>query len=83
MNKQFLRVKDFPQLARDPISGAIINVDNEAYKQHKKKKKVLEQKLLKEKSQEERINTLENDIKELKQGIVEIINVLKGNNGNS
>jgi len=75
MNK--VKIKDNPNLERDVNSNGILNIDDSAYRQHlanKQKQKLLE---VQKRNAEERINNLENELKELKTGIAQILELLK------
>jgi prefoldin subunit 5 len=64
-----LRVKENERLVRDSSNLAILNTDREAIKAHERK---MEQ-LKKVRTQEEQINTLKNDVSELKQLMQELL----------
>lgn len=72
-----LKVKDNPGLQRDVKSNGILNTDDNAYKQYllnkSKNKKIEEEK----RNTQERINNLENELKQLKTGIAQILELLK------
>lgn len=72
-----LKVKDEPSLVRDSISNGIINTDDVAYHEYLKRKR-LSQRLEEERSNSEaRLNNIEQDVVALKQGIREILELLK------
>ncbi len=75
-NMRFVRVADNPSLVRDVQSGAIINVDDTAYMEYKKRKRELQNQHQKEALTLERINKLEKDVQELKDGINQILKIL-------
>ena len=60
-----LKVKDFPNLARDPKSKAIVNINKLAYNEH------LQKNLVKEK-----ISNMDNEINNIKQSVNEIKDLL-------
>lgn len=60
-----LKVKDYPNLVRDPNSKAIVNVDNSAYNEY------LQKKLVKEK-----MVNMDNEINSIKQSVNEIKELL-------
>lgn len=66
MSKKLIPVVDNPDIGRDPVSGAIISTNKVAYVNHMKSKqsKILDR---------ERIESLENDISELKQMIAKLL----------
>mgnify|MGYP001185418011 FL=1 len=60
-----LKVKDFPNLTRDPNSKAIINNDQSAYNEHMQKKLV-----------KNNMINMNNEINNLKQSVNEIKDLL-------
>ena len=60
-----LKVKDYPNLVRDPYSKAIVNVDGNAYNEY------LQKKLVKEK-----MVNMDNEINSIKQSVNEIKELL-------
>ena len=60
-----LKVKDYPNLVRDPNSKAIVNIDNSAYNEY------LQKKLVKEK-----MVNMDNEINSIKQSVNEIKELL-------
>lgn len=77
MKEKYLKVKDSDDLYRDAETGAIINVSNAAYSNHKKSKELALRKIEEEKKKETRLNNLEKDVKNLKDGINQILELLK------
>ena len=75
-----IKVENNPNLCRDSESNGIINVDKEAYKAHLKRKEIGRQKLLEKLNSEHRLNMIESEVKELKQGIAQILEILKNAN---
>jgi hypothetical protein len=68
MNNKYYKT-DFEGLVKDPDSGAVLNVDNvklEAYKKHKLALEASSKNV-------ERINKVENDIKEIKEMLSQLI----------
>lgn len=72
-----LKVKDEPFLYRDAQSNGIINSNDAAYNEYRKKRHQAE--LLEEEKHtaETRLNKLEKDVSELKDGITQILELLK------
>lgn len=71
-----LKVKDFPGYFRDQYSNGIVN-ENETEYQEYQKKKAFKQKELEEKTLlNSRINNLENQVGQLKDGINQILELL-------
>ncbi len=72
-----VKVKDEPFLYRDAQSNGIINSNAAAYNEYRKKKRQAE--LLEEEKHnaESRLNKLEKDVSELKDGITQILELLK------
>lgn len=54
---------DVEGLVKDPISGAVLNVDNNKLDQYRKQKQAFEDR----NRDKERINKIENDLNEIKQ----------------
>lgn len=72
-----LKVKDDPSLVRDRQSNGILNTDDTAYNEYIKRKR-LAQKLEEEKyNSEARLNNIEREVAELRQGINQILEILK------
>jgi len=65
-----LRVRENDRLVRDSNNLALLNTDRDAIKRHEMK---MEQ-LRKQKQRDEEINSIKNDITELKQMLRELIN---------
>ena len=82
--KRLLKVTDKDGLYRDPDTGAILNLDNEAYTLYLKKRQSALEKARAEKGKENEINTLRNDVNSLTEKVDKILNALeKLTNGNS
>lgn len=81
MSDRYTKVKDNEGLLRDEANHAIINVDDTAYENHKKNKEFFRKKHSEERQREARLNSLERDVASLKEGIGQILDILK--NGNS
>lgn len=64
------RVRDNERFVRDPKNLAILNTDSEAIKRHEMK---MEQ-LRKQKQRDDEINTIKNELSELKSMLRELIN---------
>lgn len=60
MNKEYIKVKDHPNLVRDKKSNAIINVDDNGFNKYKKERDEI---LRKEKEHEQ----MKNDITSIKE----------------
>lgn len=72
-----LKVKDEPHLLRDVESNGIINANDAEYNEYARKKrqiKILEEERL---STEARLNKIESEVGELKQGINQILELLR------
>ena len=70
------KVENNPQLVRDLETGSILNVDEHEYMNHKKQKTLARQKQEAEHVRDTRINKLESDVSELKQGVAKILEIL-------
>jgi hypothetical protein len=73
---KLVKVQDSPGLVRDLNSNGIVNIDHAAYSSHKKKISDIKRKEDLEKDQKERINRIEQDVSELKNGINKILDIL-------
>ena len=72
-----LKVKDDPYLFRDVNSNGIINTNDAEYDEYARKKrqiKILEEERL---NTEARLNKIESEVGELKQGISQILELLR------
>lgn len=67
MQKEYIKVKDHPNLVRDKRSNAIINIDDDGYNKYKKER----EKILKEKEEYENMKSDIADIKKLLQTLLE------------
>lgn len=70
---KLVKVKDHPNLRRDVESNAIINVDSDARKAYlNKRNKILEQ-IEKEKETENQINSMKEEISEIKKMLLKLL----------
>jgi hypothetical protein len=70
---RYLKVKDNDELVRDEANKAILNIDNDALKQYKERKRKEASLLAMLKEHEE----LKEDVKELKSLLLEVLGKLK------
>ena len=70
MNKGHVRVKDHSNLVRDPSTNCIINTSQSDYDQYLARRK-------QKRSEHERVDTMEQDLSDLKGEINEIKSLLK------
>ena len=70
MNKGHVRVKDHSNLVRDPSTNCIINTSQSDYDQYLARRK-------QKRSEHERVDTMEQDLSDLKSEIGEIKSLLK------
>jgi len=63
--KNLIPVEGRPNLYRDANSGAIINTDNNAYKQHLKNCRRIQE-------EKDKINKLEDDVESIKNDLLDI-----------
>lgn len=77
MKDRFIKVKDNEGFYRDETNQAIINTDSVAYENHKKNKQFFKKKYLEEQQKEARLNNLEKEVASLKDGIGQILDILK------
>ena len=74
MDYEFIKVKNQPNLMRDPSSNAIINTNRNAYQQYvnrREKRKIEKEKSL---NVEEDIANLKNELSEIKSLLKELVN---------
>lgn len=71
--KDFTGVKGHPGLVRDKGSGAILNINNNEIREARKRKKLW-------KEQQEELNTLKNDVSEIKLLLNKILEAKNGSN---
>jgi len=72
-----LRAKDFPEFYRDPKTNGIVHDDDAAYQEYRKKKLTKKQEMAQKQAHETRLNNLESEVRELKSGINQILELLK------
>ena len=77
MKPKFLKVKEQDGLYRDSESNAILNMDNSTYLKYKQSKQSAKLRREDEQRKETRLNNLEQDVKNLKDGINQILELLK------
>ena len=66
MHNQLIKVVDHSNLARDRESGAIVDTDTDSYTQYMKVREAKMKQLQQIDSMEDRINTIDSDISEIK-----------------
>jgi hypothetical protein len=66
---RYVPVEGYPNLVRDKESGAILNTNSDAIHQAREQKKIRQQKKLQEKTDRERLSSLESDISEIKEAL--------------
>jgi hypothetical protein len=71
--KEYSRVKDYTNLLRDESSSAVVNVDIETLEKIRQRRKLM-------RTQKEQINTLKNDMEEMKTLMKELITRVNGQN---
>ena len=77
MKPKYVQVKDQSGLFRDSSSNAIVNLDETNYIKYKKTKEYAKIKREEEQRREQRLNNLEQDVNQLKDGIAKILEILK------
>lgn len=70
---KLMRVEGYPGLARDPVSGAIVNINSKDIERAKKIKKTSQ-------SEKQRIDKLEQDIGEIKGLLLKMLEEKHGSN---
>lgn len=74
---QLLKVEDVEGLYKDPETQSVVNLNHKEYELHKKNKQIAKKRLQEEHNRAARLNNLERDVAELKQGIGKILELLK------
>jgi len=77
MKPKYTKVKDQNGFFRDIDSNAILNMDNTSYLKYKQEKQFAKLKREEEQRKETRLNNLESEVKQLKDGINQILELLK------
>lgn len=72
--KTYMKVKDNPGLIRDPVSKAIISVDEQARKAYMTQRAVIDLSVNSVKKVEEEVAELKNDLAEIKALLSQVIN---------
>jgi len=80
LKDRYVPVQEHPGLGRDRESGAIVDLDHDAYQKYLRAKETRQQQVEKIERLESRINTFESDISDIKQLLLQ---VLEKQNGHS
>jgi len=80
LKERYVPVDEHPGLGRDRESGAIVDLDHDAYQKYLRAKELRHQQVEKIDRLESRINTFESDISDIKQLLLQ---VLEKQNGHS
>lgn len=72
--KAFLKVKDHPGLVRDPVSKAIISVDQQGRNDYNSKRLLVEKSTNSVNELREEVNNIKNDVLEIKQLLKNLLN---------
>jgi len=76
----YLKVKNEKHLIRDTTSGAILNTDDISLQKYLKKRESIRAEKEKKLRQEEEINNLKKDVKEIKELVLTLVEALNANN---
>lgn len=71
-------VEGFEHLYRDKRSGAIINMDVQTFENERKRKKIAQDRLIKEQTLTDKVESLENDITEIKAMLIALTEKTSG-----
>lgn len=74
--RQLTAVKDEPDFARDPESGAIININRTEIQNAREAKKHRKRKAQEERNLKEKVNSLENDMRDIKSLLSQLVEKL-------
>ena len=76
-NRKLVPVEDAPELKRDVYSQGIVNIDDDARLKAREKRRLALEKIAKEHAREERLGNLEDDVREMKGMLLNILESLK------
>jgi hypothetical protein len=79
VHNKYLKVQGYEGLVRDTSTGAIINTNRTELDNYLRQKEINEQKNLQLSQNTEDINSMKNDLQELKSLIYQLLNTTKGN----
>ena len=74
--KQYISVEGHPDLARDPDTGAIVNINTRKIQQAKEQKRLRRQKMKEQQDLKAKVEGLENDISDMKNMLSQLIEKL-------
>ena len=75
-DRQLLKVVDVEGLYKDPQTQSVVNLNHKQYELHKKNKQLAKNRMLEEQAKTSRLNNLERDVADLKEGIQKILEIL-------
>lgn len=78
--KKYLKVEGSLGLVRDPVSGAILNINNNEILKAKERKKLKQQEQEKASLLASEVEDLKNDVNEIKNLLKKLLEVNNGNN---
>jgi Skp family chaperone for outer membrane proteins len=78
-NMAYLKVKGEKNLVRDTNTNAILNVDEIALQAYYKKKEAIRLEKERKQRQEDEINNLQKDVKELKDLVLKLVEIINAN----
>ena len=76
MNRNLYRIKDNEHLMKDADNGGVVNTDHAGYLKYKKQREVLLSKLEKEKDLQNKVESIETDINNIKSMLTQILQKL-------
>lgn len=75
-NKTFIPVEGHSDLARDPNTGAVMNINRDKIRASRERKKILRQKQKEEQELKAKVEGLESDISDMKNMLSQLIEKL-------
>lgn len=79
---KYARVDGNPNLVRDKVSGAILNINNTEIKRARSRKKLWQEEKEKTETLTSEVNSLKQDVKEMKDLLRQILEVSNGHHNN-
>lgn len=79
---KYMKVEGNPNLVRDKVSGAILNINSNEIKQAQRRKKLWQEEKEKTETLTSEVDSLKQDVKEMKDLLRQILEVSNGNHHN-
>lgn len=72
----YRKVEGFSNLAKDPSSGGVVNIDKASYERHILQKNLLKKKIIQEKVAQDKVDNLQEEINTIKNDLCDIRSLL-------